>query len=1210
MLLDRIRERHGLGQAHAHLYEAMDRFDRRHGLEPHRLRPQDPYTLRRDGDREPARELLKQFEELPSDQRRRLPALHHAMARMRAVCGDLDGTLHDLRTLATEMAPVFDDIPVVGEGESLPATVPPSEDATQLRLEMLSVALDQGKEDIALEVLRTLGGDSFSGYDFISLLGSGFSGSSWLCREKTTGRALVLKATFDSALDTLEAQRARERSLLREVEHPALELPEPEGNALPGTEPAGFWLRPFISGESLYQRVGRVGPLSTEEWFPIAWTILSSLRDLHIRGMIHRAICPGHIILTSNEPDLAAILIDSGEAPKRTLIHALMANQESQASTRLGRSAARRVPFLAPEASGRPKGTSWFGPPMDIYSFGLVGWYALTGSPYPLTSRKEEIDPAWREVLEKCTQWVQGRRPMMVETVMDMVRKLGPLGETSTLDEGIRRGMRRRSEDLLNLQPDNADARVRFGRTLVRLDDSEGALVEFQKALLLQGDLASAHVGLGLTHMLRLEMEKAAENLTEAARLDPERHEIHAHLAVCLGKLGRHHDALLAYEKALALVPAHGGLQCEIGETHLTLGQAPEALAHFAMAIKADPANLRARCGQARALLSQGETAKAMECFENALKIEPNSLMVLTERSQELLHLGQNEEALIDIRRALSLSHSPRADLKLNEAYALHKMGQDEEALESLGAALKDFPVSKPLRILFGEILLRHNRHAEAIETIHPIVNESPESAIAHHVYGASQIALGNPTEGLIHLHKALELDPTMGKSRFQRGLIHAQTGDSKGASLDFAFLVETDPDDTACRSNLANALADQGLIEEALVQFETGLVRSPDDPHLQMGLSRIKTLKGDKVGALALYDSILTNHPNFALALVARSQSRNESGEREGALADIERALVLEPENPGFLAVRGAGRANADDLPGAIADFELAHQLAPNQPGFLHNLAMAQQSSADYIKAAETWIRFVDTFDDNSKARLSLATILPVLSRFSEAMYHASVVVQQHPEMAEARMTRADIAVINGHYALALFDLDRFLKNMPEDIQGLLKRAQMLNRLGLYEDAIADGFHALDLDPNMPRILNNQGWTLAVCPKVALRNPPLALELSQKAVDLTQGLDFGILDTFAVAVAANGDFVGAIQIAQEALAKAPDNYRRLFERRLATFAKGLVHDFLDDDDPEPPPVQNPTSGQQLDEEVKEGEVGVEANKSSDANVGPQHQGE
>lgn len=1212
MLLDRIRERHGPGQAHAHLYEAMDRFDRRHGLEPHRLRPQDPYTLRRDGDREPARELLKQFEELPSEQRRKLPALYHAMARMRAVCGDLDGALSDLHTLSTELPTDPEPSQEVGE-DAPPAEAPseaPSEDATQLRLEMLGVALDQGKEDIALEVLRTLGGEAFSGYEFISLLGSGFSGSSWLCREKSSGRALVLKAAFDSSLDTLEAQRTRERNLLREVEHPAIELPEPEGNALFCAEAGAFWLRPFVSGESLYQRVRRGGPLSGEEWFPIAWTVLSALRDLHIRGMIHRAICPGHVILTNNEPDLAAILIDSGESPKRTLIHALMANQESQASTRLGRSAARRVPFLAPEASGRPKGTSWFGPPMDIYSFGLLGWYALTGSPYPLTSRKEEIDPAWREILDKCTQWIQGRRPMMVEAVMDLVRKLGPLGETSSLDEGIRRGMKRRAEELVNLQPENAEARVRFGRTLVRLDDTEGALMEFQRALALQPDLASAHVGSGLTHMLRMDMDKAVEELAEGARLEPERHEIHAHLAVCLGKLGRHQDALLSYEKAHALVPAHPGIQCEIGETHLTLGQAPEALAHFAMAIKTDPSNIRARCGQARAFLSQGETAKGMECFEAALKIEPHSQTVLIERSQELLHLGQNEKALVDIHRALALTPLPRADLRLNEAYALHKMGRDEAALESLGQALKDFPASKPLRILFGEILLRLNRHQEAIEGVLPILNEAPESAIAHHVYGASLLALGNATEGLIHLDRALELDPTMGKSRFHRGLIRAQSGDSKGAAEDFAHLVETDPDDAACRSNLANALTDQGLTEEALVQFETGMIRNPGDPHLQMGMSRLKTLKGDKAGALALYNSILMEHPDFTLALVARSQSRSESGEKAEALEDIERALGQDPENPGFLAVRGAALATSGDFPGAIADFELAHQSAPNQPGFLHNLAMARQSGGQYQAAADSWKKYVDTFEDNSHARLSLASNLALLGRIGEAMHEASVVVEHSPEMAEARMARADLAVMSGNYPLALFDLDRYLKKLPDDIQGLLKRAQILNRLSLHEDAIADGSHALSLDPNMPRTLNNQGWTLAICPRIELRNPTLARELAQKAVDLTQGRDFGIIDTFAVAIAATGDLVEATRVAQEAQVRAPEGYRRLFERRLATFAKGLFHDFADDEEPGSVPVQSPASGKDLDEKIEEGEVGVEPDKSGDADVGSKAHGD
>ena len=1282
MLLDRIRERNGPGQAHPELYEALDRFDRRHGLEAKRLRPQDPCTLRREADREPAREILKQFEELTSEQRRKLPALCHSMARMRAVCGDLEGALEDLRELfgglASEVAraekpageiclddpkkesskspevennvlggvsgrfPLPEEVdapceessdePVIGfsgissgskTGKPVVVSVPLSieETTAQVRLEMLGIALDQGKEDVALVALRDLGGIAFSRFDFISLLGSGFSGSSWLCRDKVTGKALVLKASFDTTLDSMESQRVRERSLLRESEHPCLELPEPELEAYPEGLPGApigagrFWLRPFIGGESLSQRVRRDGPLSSAEWFPIGWSILSAIRDLHSRGMLHRALCPGHVILPTNNPDLPAILIDSGEAPKRSLIHPLMANPESQLSTRLGRSAARRAPFMAPEASGKPKGISWFGPPMDICAFGLIGWYALTGTPTPSSARKEEIDPAWRQILDKCTQWIQGKRPMMIEPVMEMVREIAPSGEAARIDEGIKRAMRKRMEDMIQSNPDSADALVRMGRTLVRLEDAGGALEAFGKAIDLNPELSTAWLGRGLTHMMRMEPAEAVLDLTEAAKLEPDRHEIFANLGTCLVRLGRNQEALEAFDKAIALFPGHPGIECEIGDAYLSLGRPADAMSHFAIALSSESSNIRAYCGQAKAYIALGDHARAQACWDAALKIDPQSLLVLGDRAQEMLNQGKNEEALTDIRKAIAHAPNHRADLRLNEAYALHKMGRDGDAVERLFVAVADFPESNPLRILLGEILLRQGRFGEAIEVVRPILAGAPDSPLALHILGTGLCNQGDFAGGVTHLDRALELEPTLAKSRFQRGLARVQLGDASGGASDFRFLVDLDPADAACRCNLGNALADQGLFDEAQIELEAGIAANPGDPHLLMGLARLKTARGDRAGALVIHETILKDNPEFASARVARGQSRFENGDKTGAMDDIGEALKLDPENPGFLAVRGSIRASLGDMPGALEDMRKAHQIAPQRAEFHHNLAMAHQSAGQFELAADLWVRYLERFGENLGARLSRVANLTLLERFVEAREEVSVAVDRHPDSAEALLVRVDLDVSQSQYALALMDLDRVILKNPKNISALLKRAQVLNRLGLFSDAIEDGFRSLEIEPQSPRILNNLAWSLAICPKLELRDPSLARDLAQQAVDLTVGKDFGIVDTLAVAVASSGDFPEAIRIATEAKKTAPEGIRGLFENRLKSFALGIVHNPADDE-PGPPaslpnpeggvpggPVPEPFSGEDPHDRVKEGDIDIEAGKTGDTDV-------
>jgi hypothetical protein len=59
---------------------------------------------------------------------------------------------------------------------------------------------------------------------------------------------------------------------------------------------------------------------------------------------------------------------------------------------------------------------------------------------------------------------------------------------------------------------------------------------------------------------------------------------------------------------------------------------------------------------------------------------------------------------------------------------------------------------------------------------------------------------------------------------------------------------------------------------------------------------------------------------------------------------------------------------------------------------------------------------------------------------------------------------------------------------------------------------------------------LNSAAWWLATDPDAKIRDPKKALEFAQKASDLTGGKSSSLLDTLAVAYAANGDFDSAIR--------------------------------------------------------------------------------
>jgi tetratricopeptide (TPR) repeat protein len=76
-----------------------------------------------------------------------------------------------------------------------------------------------------------------------------------------------------------------------------------------------------------------------------------------------------------------------------------------------------------------------------------------------------------------------------------------------------------------------------------------------------------------------------------------------------------------------------------------------------------------------------------------------------------------------------------------------------------------------------------------------------------------------------------------------------------------------------------------------------------------------------------------------------------------------------------------------------------------------------------------------------------------------------------------------------------------------------------------------------IEQEPENAVLLNALAWTL-VDPKgdASIRDPKEALPLARKAVELTRRKDAAILDTLAVALAANNEFKEAVDVQEEIL--------------------------------------------------------------------------
>src|SRR5947207_3038924 len=141
-------------------------------------------------------------------------------------------------------------------------------------------------------------GTKLAHYEITSHLGTGGMGEVYQATDTKLGRSVAIKLlpeefTHDS--DRLSRFR-REAQLLASLNHPNIAQ-------IYGLEESGDTrciVMELIDGETLQARIKK-GPIPVDEAVVIAKQIAEALEAAHEKGVIHRDLKPGNVMLTSDE---------------------------------------------------------------------------------------------------------------------------------------------------------------------------------------------------------------------------------------------------------------------------------------------------------------------------------------------------------------------------------------------------------------------------------------------------------------------------------------------------------------------------------------------------------------------------------------------------------------------------------------------------------------------------------------------------------------------------------------------------------------------------------------------------------------------------------------------------------------------------------------------------------------------------------------------
>lgn len=200
-------------------------------------------------------------------------------------------------------------------------------------------------------------------FEIEEVIGSGGAGVVYKAKQLRVNRHVAIK-TINMEIDATDVIRERfmnEINSLCALSHPNVVTVY---DCILGEDHHPYIVMDYLKGLSLDALLRRDGPLSLEQFARISLQVLSALDHAHKKGIIHRDMKPGNIMLMDDDTDIVKV-VDFGLAKLTQSNRSLTKSGELWGSP----------PYMAPEqANGDPIDTR-----TDIYGLGAVFYEMLTG---------------------------------------------------------------------------------------------------------------------------------------------------------------------------------------------------------------------------------------------------------------------------------------------------------------------------------------------------------------------------------------------------------------------------------------------------------------------------------------------------------------------------------------------------------------------------------------------------------------------------------------------------------------------------------------------------------------------------------------------------------------------------------------------------------------------------------------------------------------
>lgn len=641
--------------------------------------------------------------------------------------------------------------------------------------------------------------------------------------------------------------------------------------------------------------------------------------------------------------------------------------------------------------------------------------------------------------------------------------RIDPERELATAQENI--AAREYNEAAIRLynvveaQPDNAEARRLRGELALLMGDYAGAAAELERAQQLGTSVESLAVGLAEAWTILGRTEEALSLLDSAAgalAADPQYWTIRAE---ALLRAERPAEAETALDEADR---AGGGPRTLVARARLAMARddfaaAERSLAEAVIAAADDPrvlgarADLHVRTDRLVEAAADLERAAAIYRATSFDALELNALLALAQ-----VQLARNDLDGAEATAARTAELAPGATLTAYfRGLVEYRRGRLDEAAALVQPLVSISPDTVQFRALLGAIHLARGNLGQAEQQFRSILAASPRDPAAVKLLAETHLRQARPAEALAALRTVEDTAADDAQIALLSGVASIQSGNTEQGLLYLEQAAALDPANELLRLQLARAYLAAG--RDANASDLLGQTFSGGSAQLEAALLRLFTdiRLGDTTAGTAAAEDILREFPGEPRALTAAGVYFQLIGETVRARGLFEQAAALETD--GATARMFWAAALVQDGRATEAEQLLADVVAelPRNAQALTALAELRAERGELAEAAELLERAVQE-STAIVPRLALARLHLRQGDVAAAKSDLDVASATAPDNPEVVAVAGLVALVEGRNDDAAALLERAEAELPDrlGVTLALSRAHVLR--GQPQDARA----------------------------------------------------------------------------------------------------------------------------------------------------------